>query len=405
MPLTDTAIRALKPKEGRYKVFDGGGLYLEVLPSGSKVWRIKYRWQGNDIRYTVGGYPSTSLRDARGALAEVKRMLDAGENPARKREAEQSHHENTFEKVAREWVSRQQTWAEVHRGTVLSRLERFVFKHIGNTPVTQITPPEVLRLLRIIEDQGKLDTAERVKGICSQAFRYGVSAGYCESDPCRDLSGALTTHHEIHRAALTKPDDVAMLMARIHEYPGSPVVKCALLWSAYTFCRPGEICNAIYDEVLENKAEWRIPPERMKMRRPHRVPLPRQCLEILSLLGVWKFSDKWLFPSSQKRDQPISNATVLAALQRTLGYGKAITAHGFRAMAKTLLEEELGYDTKLIEIQLAHVGKNEVEAAYNRADYWQQRRAMVQEYADYLDALSAKVLAKTLHGPEPKVHG
>lgn len=389
MSLTDVAIKALKPTDKRYKAFDGAGLYIEVMPSGSKVWRIKWRWEGKEQSpFTLGHYPGLGLKEARRKLADFRRDVEAGVHPARKKAEEQEARGSTFAKVAREWLSRQNTWSVKHKQTVESRLERFVFRHIGDRPIGEIAPPEVLRLLRLIEAQGKLDTAERVKNICSQTFRYGVAAGYCDSDPCRDLTGALTTHQGTHRAALTRPADVALLMARIHAYPGSPVVKFALLWSAYTFCRPGEVCNAAFSEIEDDKEEWRIPPERMKMRRPHRVPLPRQCLEILALLREWKFSDVWLFPSPYKENAPLSGVAALAALQRTLGYGKSITAHGFRATAKTLLEEELGYDSKLIEIQLAHVSKNGVEAAYNRADYMGQRREMVQAYADYLDRLA-----------------
>ena len=239
----------MKPSAGRrYKTFDGEGLYVEVLPTGQKVWRIKWGWQGQpQSPFTLGRYPAISLKEARLKLADFKRALDAGIHPVRQKLFEQEADQNTFERVALEWLDKQKAaWDNKHWQTVKGRLERFAFPHIGAMPVRQITPTDMLRLLRLIEEQGKLSTTERVKGICSQAFRYGIAAGYCDSDPCRDLAGALIPYREKHRAAMTRPDDVALLMARIFTYQGSPIVKYALLWAAYTFCRPVEVSRASF---------------------------------------------------------------------------------------------------------------------------------------------------------------
>lgn len=390
MPLTDTAIKALKPKATRYKVFDGGGLYLEVMPSGTKVWRIKYRDGGKDRRHTLGHYPAVSLRDARMALFNAKTALEAGDVLKVPTKA-------TFEATALEWIERQAPkWSEAHKNTVTSRLQKYAFPHIGDNAIQCVTPQAVLEFLRLVEGRGKYETASRVLGICSQVFRYGVSCGYCPSDPCRDLRGALTAHVEKPRPALTHPDEVAGLMASIREYRGNVVTKAALLWSAYTFCRPGEVRRAEWREIDWGKKEWRIPAEKMKMRFEHRVPLAQQCIKILEELRERKFSDVWVFPGLRP-SRPLSENGVLSALRR-MGYAKEeMTAHGFRAMASTLLNE-MGYRPDLIERQLAHGDTDKVRAVYNRAAYMDERRTMMQAWADYLDGLVEKL---NLHaGPD-----
>lgn len=386
MALTDTAIKALKPKATLYKVFDGGGLYLEVLPTGTKVWRMKYRYGGKDKRHTLGKYPALSLRDARLAMLLAKKTLETGKDIPSKTRAIVG---NTFRDVARDWIEKQiPRWSDRHAKTVTARLGLYVYPHIGGMPVSEIAPTDVLALVRKIESRKKLETASRVLGICSQVFRYGVSCGVCPSDPCRDLRGALTAHVETPRPALTNPDDVGGLMLSIEGYEGYAVTKAAMLWSAYTFCRPGEVRRAEWAEIDWEKEEWRIPAEKMKMRFEHRVPLARQCLAILDNLKAKKLSDIWIFPSPRP-SRPLSENGVLSALRR-MGYEKhEMTAHGFRAMASTLLNE-LGYRPDIIERQLAHGDTDKVRGVYNRAAYMDERRIMMQAWADYLDSLADK---------------
>ena len=386
MPLTDTALKALRSKLTSYKVFDGGGLYIEVLPSGKKIWRAKYRFAQKEKRATLGHYPGTSLREARRALIALKDSLSSGVDPSASKRSHAPTDGGMFETVSLDWIEKQKPgWSDIHAGTVKRRLELYAFPHIGSRVVKEITPQEVLKFLRLIEGKGKNETASRVLGICSQVFRYAVSCGLCDSDPCRDLRGALTTHVETPRAAIIHPNEVAGLMASIQVYKGSFVTKCALLWSAYTFCRPGEIRRAEWSEIDWDKKEWRIPAAKMKMRFEHRVPLARQCLDILSSLQERKYSDVWIFPGPRP-SQPLSENGVLSALRR-MGYEKEeMTAHGFRAMASTLLNE-MGYRADIIEKQLAHGDKDKIRAVYNRAAYMGERRTMMQEWANYLDEL------------------
>ena len=386
MPLTDTAIKALKAKDAPYKVFDGGGLYLEVLPTGTKVWRVKYRFEGKDRRYTIGHYPIITLREARMAMLTARETLADGIDPARQEKVEDPGTDSTFETVALDWIEKQTPrWSDGHRETGKARLETYIFPHMGKMRIAEIAPAEVLRFLRIIENRGKYETASRVLGICSQVFRYGVACSLCPSDPCRDLRGALTAHVEKPLPALTNPIDVAALMASIREYKGSSVMRSAMLWSAYTFCRPGEVRRAEWPEIEWEKKEWRIPAEKMKMRFEHRVPLARQCMKILEGLRKQKLSEVWIFPGPRP-SRPLSENGVLSALRR-MGYEKhEMTAHGFRAMASTLLNE-LGYRPDIIERQLAHGDTDKIRAVYNRATYMDERRVMMQAWADYLDHL------------------
>jgi integrase len=400
MPLTDTAIKALKPQDKRYKVFDGQGLHLEVQPSGTKIWRIKYRIGGKEKRPTIGHYPLMPLREARAALADALGKLAAGNDPFDGRHDELPAGK-TFQTVAEDWIEKQEPrWGAEHRATVQKRLELYAFPHIGAAVIGEITPPQVLSFVRLIEGRGKFETASRVLGIVSQVFRYGVACGACPSDPCRDLRGALTAHVETPRPALAAPGDVGALLLSIRGYRGSSVTRAALLWSAYTFCRPGEVRRAEWTEIEWEKMEWRIPAEKMKMRFEHRVPLARQCMEILRTLRERKLSDAWIFPGPRP-SRPLSENGVLSALRR-MGYEKhEMTAHGFRATASTLLNE-LGYEPDIIERQLAHGDTDKVRAIYNRAAYMDKRRVMMQAWADYLDGLAEKARSRP---DAPSIHG
>lgn len=387
MPLTDKQIKALQPEDKSKKYFDGGGLYLEVAPSGGKWWRLKYRFEGKEKRISLGTYPAVSLKDARSAAIETKNILSQGIDPsAKKKEVAPHDGGKSFKSVAADWIERQSArWSGGHRQTVEYRLERFVHPNIGESQITDIETPDILEFIRAIENDGHIETASRVLGICSQVFRYAVSCGDCKSDPCRDLRGALSAHVETPRAALTRPKDVAGLMASIYDYSGYSVTRAALMWSAYTFCRPGEVRRAEWSEVFWEEREWRIPAQKMKMRFEHRVPLCTQCMDILHELRDKKYSAVWIFPSPRP-SRPLSENGVLSALRR-MGYEKhEMSAHGFRAMASTMLNE-LGYRPDLIEKQLAHGDTDKVRAVYNRAAYMDERRAMMQYWADYLDRL------------------
>lgn len=388
MPLTDTAIKALRPKDKSYRAYDSGGLYLEISPSGSKLWRLKYRFQGKEKRLSFGAYPGVSLREARRLALEAKEILGNKEDPASVKQTRKPVEDalKTFSDVAEEWVVRRGAeWSEGHRKTVDLRLRHILFPAFGDTPIIEITPAQVLALIRNKEEEGKIETAHRALGICSQVMRYGVGCGYCPSDPCRDLRGVLTTRTPKPQAAITTPKEAGALMASIDVYQGHPIVKLALRWSAYTFARPGEVRHAEWSEIDWEGKEWRIPQEKMKMRQEHRVPLAHQCMEILEEIRRMRFSERWIF-ATFKANRPLSENGILTALRR-MGYTQEqMTAHGFRAMASTLLNE-MGFRPDLIERQLAHGDTNKIRAVYNRAAYMDERRAMMQKWADYLDQL------------------
>lgn len=394
MPLTDVGIKNLRPQEKPYKVFDGGGLYIEVLKTGTKVWRVKYRFDGKEKRLTLGEYPLVGLKAARSLLSEAKGKLVRGIDPSYKKR-EESASAMPFRTAADEWITRQSPkWSDKYREALQSRLERFVYPHIGDRGIQAILPKDILDFIRRIEREGKMTTAYRVLSVCSLVFRYAVACGYCMSDPCRDLRGALTAHIVKPRAALTDPKEVGRLMASIDQYQGSIVIRLAMKWSALTFCRPGEVRKAEWSEIDFEKRLWKIPAEKMKMRREHRVPLSSQCMEILDTLRALNFSQSWLFPSP-RGVKPISEVGVLTAL-RLMGYEKSqMCAHGFRAMASTLLNE-MGWNSDIIEIQLAHVDRDTVRAVYNRAQYWDKRVEMMQTWADYLDRLKQEALQNLL---------
>ena len=389
MHLTDLVIKSLKPKEKRYKIFDTRGLHIEIQPSGTKVWRIRYFFQKKEKRLTIGQYPQMTLREARASLAKSLELLDDGIDPFDRLGNTSNSNRVTFADVAYDWIDKQAPrWSDIHKGTVKTRLERYALPHIGGLPIESITPPDVLRFVRLIEGKGAFETASRVFGICSQVFRFAVACGICPSDPCRDLRGALTAHVETPRPAITDPDEVGALLLSIREYRGAFVTRMAMLWSAYTFCRPGEVRKAEWSEIVWDKQEWRIPAEKMKMRFEHRVPLSTQCMKILEDLQERKLSEQWIFPGVRP-GRPLSENGVLCALRR-MGYEKhEMTAHGFMSMASTLLNE-LGYRSDIIERQLAHGDIDKVRAIYNRAAYIDERRAMMQAWSNYLDSLVEK---------------
>jgi integrase len=378
--LTDVAIRKLKPGEIRYMVRDDQGLYLEVMPTGRKVWRIRVWVEGKEVKRTLGKYPAVTLAQARSKRDEIQQEIDAGQNPFQNRPAD------TFEAVAREWLEKKvlPIRAPAHVETIVSRLTRFVFPALGPRQIATIQPADVLSLIRKIEAAGIHETAHRTLQICGQVFRYGVATGRCPRDVSADLRGALVPVLKKHHATITEPSKIGGLVRAIDGFDGSLIVRSALKLGLLTFVRPGELRRAEWAEIDLEKAEWRIQPEKMKMRRLHIVPLSSQAVESLEAIRIYTGDGRFVFPCLRTPDRPISENTVNAALRR-MGYEKdEMTGHGFRSMASTILNEN-GWPADAIERQLAHVDGNSVRAAYNYAEHLDKRREMMQWWADWLE--------------------
>lgn len=400
MPLTDKAIRAATHAEKTIRLFDAGGLYLELAPNGGKWWRFKYRYANKEKRVSLGVYPEVSLKDARDRRDEYRKLLANRVDPSEQRKAAKValafRSENSFEAVAREWFAAfSKNWVKGHADKVLHRLEHNVFPTLGSRPIPEIAPRELLLVLKRIEKRGVFETAHRTKQNCSQVFRYAVATGRAERDPSADLRGALAPVKQTHHATITDPKGVGALLRALEGYDGLEVTRCALRLAVLTFVRPGELRRAEWSEFDLDKAEWRIPAERMKMREQHIVPLCKQALAALRELKPITGAGKFLFPGPYHRDRPMSENTVNAALRR-MGYSKEqMTGHGFRSMASTLLNER-GWNRDAIERQLAHAERDEVRGAYNFAEYLPERRKMMQAWADYLDALRSGAKITTI---------
>ncbi|MBQ7262367.1 MAG: tyrosine-type recombinase/integrase, partial [Synergistaceae bacterium] len=372
MALTDLVVRQAKPKEKRYSLSDGRGLILEVRPNGSKFWVARFWSKGKERRRHLGRWPDVSVKDAR-ALAAASRADGDAQGGASTR----------LRDVADEWmrVRMANKSASYLRGVRL-RLDRYVLPELGDMALGDITSGVVLRLCRAIEARGTIETASRVKVLVGQLFRYAIATDRAESDPTAALAGALQTRKPKHMATVTDPAGIALLMRSIRAYPHA-VVRCAMELSALTFCRPGEIRHAEWAEVDLDRAEWRIPAAKMKMGRPHIVPLARQTVALLRGLHELTGRGRWLFPSARGDGRPMSENAVRVAL-RSMGYGNDdMTPHGFRAMASTRLNE-MGWRADVIERQLAHAERNAVRAAYDHSDRLDERRRMMQAWADFL---------------------
>ena len=399
MPLTDAKVKNAKPGAKGYKMADGGGMYLLVDPKGGKYWRLKYRIEGREKLLALGIYPEVNLAEAREKRELARKRFVSGIDPGAVkkalRAAKVAETENGFEVVAREWYdNKAHLWAASHAETVIGRLRLDVFPVLGARPIGDIKAPEVLAMLRRIESRGALEVAHRVKAICGQVFRYAVATGRAERDPTADLKGAMKPYKEKHLAAITDPKEVAPLLMAIDGYAGSFVVKCALQLAPLLFVRPGELRQAEWSEVDFESAEWTIPGGKMKMRQPHLVPLSAQAVAILKELHALTGRGKFLFPSHRSPARPMSNNAVNAALRR-MGFEKeTMTGHGFRAMARTILDEVLVQRPDIMEHQLAHAEKDPLGRAYNRTSHLPERRRMMQLWADYLDGLKqgAKVI-------------
>jgi integrase len=398
MPLTDTTIRNAKPREKKYKIYDTGGLFMIIAPAGGKWWRLKYRFEGKEKQLSLGVYPEVSLAKARERRDKARVQVADGIDPSQARKAQKAartNKENTFESVAREWFEKfKPGWAPGHAIKIKGRLENDVYPYIGQRPILEITPPELLMVLRRIESRGAIDSAHRTRTTCSQIFRYAVATGRTERDPAADLRGAIPPAQSKHLPAITEPDKVAGLLRAIDGYEGSFVTKCALRIAPLLFVRPGELRHMEWAEIDLDAAEWNIPAEKMKLRLPHLVPLSSQAVEILKEIQSLTGTGRYVFPSTRTSQRPMSNNTVLAALRR-MGFEKSeMTGHGFRAMARTMLDEILNVRPDFIEHQLAHAVRDPNGRAYNRTAFLPERKDMMQTWADYLDGLKkgAKVI-------------
>jgi integrase len=389
MALTDTAVRNAKLREKAYKLFDGGGLFLLVNPKGSRYWRLKYRYNGKEKLLALGVYPDIGLKEARNRRDDARKQIAQDIDPSLARKATKAAQSdaNGFEAVAREWWTKHEpNWSETHSSRILLRLKKDVFPWIGKIPIGEISAPELLTVLRRIENRGAVETAHRIHQSCGQIFRYAVATGRAERDPSADLKGALPPTRQKHHASITDPAKIGELLRAIDGYEGSFITRCALQLASMTFVRPGELRYAEWSEINLEKAEWRIPAEKMKMRTVHIVPLSTQAVAVLNEIKPLTGRGKYVFPGVRTNKRPMSENTVNAALRR-LGYTKEeMTGHGFRSMASTILNEQ-GWNRDAIERQLAHAERNSVRAAYNYAEHLSERIRIMQEWANYLDKL------------------
>lgn len=392
MPLTDIQIRSAKPTEKPQRLFDGGGMYLEIAPSGGKLWRMKYRFGGKEKRLALGTYPDVSLKDTRAKRDDARKLLANDVDPSEHRKAVKQSKSistaNSFEIVAREWFSKNNpNWVENHGNRIIRRLERDIFPWLGNRPIAEINAPILLEVIRRIEDRGALETAHRALANCGQIFRYAIATGRAERDPSGDLKGALPPAKGTNFAAVTEPQQVAQLLRALDGYQGTLPVCCALKLAPLVFVRPGELRRALWEDIDFERKEWRFFVSKTKTQ--HIVPLADQAIAIFKELQPVTGHGKYVFPSARnpRGDRPMSDNAVLSALRR-LGITKEeMSGHGFRAMARTILDEELGIRPDYIEHQLAHAVRDPLGRAYNRTTHLQDRHLMMQQWADYLDKL------------------
>ncbi len=401
LALTDTAVRNAKPGKKPLKLFDERGLFLLVTPAGGKWWRFRYRFDGKEKLLSMGVYPDVGLKAARDRRDDARKLLadgiDPGDNRKAVKAAKAGQAANSFEVLAREWFERhKQTWAENHSEKIIQRFERDVFPWIGKRPIADITAPDLLAVVRRIEGRGVLETAHRVLSNCGQVFRYAIATGRAVIDPSRDLQGALTPVKGRHFAALTEPAKVGELLRTLDGYKGSYVVACALRLMPLVFVRPGELRKAQWADIDLDTTEWRYTVT--KTQTLHIVPLSTQAVAILRELHPLTGSGPFVFPSARSSKRPMSDNAILAAMRR-MGITKdEMSGHGFRATARTILDEVLEVRPDLIEHQLAHAVKDPNGRAYNRTAHLPARREMMQQWADYLDELKTGAEVVPLHG-------
>ena len=387
--LSEAKIRASRPKERAYKVFDERGLFMLVTPTGGRLWRFRYRLGGVEKLLTLGAYPDVPLKRAREKREDARKLVADGIDPSAKRQAERATQVETFEAIAKEWLELQSKSLAAETMDILgTRLKSFLYPYVGSRPIASITAQELLAALRRIEARGKHETAHRVRSLAGRVFRYAVATGRAQHDVAADLKDALAPAKSRNFASVTEPARVGELLRAIDGYSGQPITALALKLAPLVFVRPGELRGAEWWEFDLEGAEWRIPAARMKIGEQHIVPLSRQAVAILRELHILTGSGRYVFPSLLSAERPMSDNTINAALRR-LGYGSdEQTGHGFRSMASTLLSEH-GFPPDVIELQLAHGERNKVRAAYNRAQRLGERRKMMQEWGNFLDVLRA----------------
>lgn len=396
MALTDIAIRNAKPREKPYKMGDTLGLFLLIQPSGGKLWRFKYRLHGKEKKLSIGAYPEISLGEARAARDAARKIIAHGGDPCRERQQDKlqkvADASNTFELVAQEFFDKRKKDGNSRWAPATAAKYDYLFAllkpSLGNVPVKDITPIEVLAAVRKVEAKGTFESAQRALQTASSVFRYAVATGRLEADPTRDLRGALIVPETKHRAALLNPAEVGELLRAIDGYNGSITTKLALALAPHVFVRPGELRQAQWEELDLKNAVWTIPAAKMKMRKDHHVPLSSQAIAIIEQMRATTIrSTGYVFPSVRTTSRPMSENTLNAALRR-LGYSSdEMTAHGFRATASTLLNESGKWNADAIERALAHGHENKIRGAYHRGTHWQERVEMAQWWSDHLDML------------------
>lgn len=392
MPLTAINCKTAAPSEKPRKLSDEKGLYLEIMPNGAKYWRMKYRFLGKEKRLALGVYPEVSLAEAREKRDGARKLLDQGTDPsAHKQELRhlaEINSQNTFELLAREWHTKNLAkWTEKHGQDIMTRLEKDIFPEIGHLPTRDITAPRLLTAIQKMEKRGAHELARRARGTCEQIFAYGIGTGRADRNIALDLRGTLEAFKRGHYAAIEATELPEFLFklekneARL--YPQTiRATKLLML----TFVRTSELINATWDEFDLDKKIWNIPKERMKMRRPHLVPLSDQVIALLKeqKADIDGINTPYVFPNQTEPRRPMSNATILGGIKR-LGYKGKMTGHGFRALAMSTIKEKLNYRHEVIDLQLAHEKKNKIDAAYDRAKFIDERTKMMQDWADYID--------------------
>lgn len=395
MALTDAAIRTAKPTDKPYKLTDGKGLFVLVHPNGSKYWRLKYRYDGKEKTLALGVYPETLLKEARQRCDEARKLLANDMDPVNVKKAQKAARladaENSFKAVSIEWLSKQKpAWSEGHYNRVYARLENNAWPKLGKLPISSIKPVTVLETLREIEKRNAHYMAGRVKETVGQVMRYAVATGRAEYDPTPSLRGALTAHVTKHMASVTDPKRVGEMLRMFDGFSGSHTVRVALNLAPLVFARPGELRQMRWDELDLDGKLWDLPRGRMKMRESHLVPLSTQAVALIEEMRPHSGHLEYVFPGGRDPKRPMSEAAINAALRRLgIDTKDELTGHGFRAMARTILRERLGFDSEWVEAQLSHKKQGALGGAYDRTTFIEQRKKMMQAWADYLDKLKA----------------
>ena len=392
MALKDVTIKSTPPAGKPQKLFDGEGLYLLIQPNGKRFWRLKYRFEKKEKLLALGDYADVSLKKARDRAREARKLLADGIDPGAQRKTEKAERktrtENTFESVARAWYKRRSvTWTPKYAERLLARLERDLFPLLGKRPIADIKPTELLAVLRKIEARGAIETAHRARSDCGQIFRFAVAEGKTAHDIAADLADALEPKVVNHLPAVTEPAKVAELLRALDGYTGSFIVCSAMKLAPLVFVRPGELRHARWQDIDLESAEWRY--RVTKTKTDHIVPLSTQALTILRTMQEVTGAGLYVFPSARTTTRPMSDNAILAAMRRSGIPADEMTGHGFRAMARTILDEVLGFRPDIIEHQLAHAVRDPNGRAYNRTSHLEERREMMQKWADYLDQIKA----------------